>query len=313
MGVQVNTNGIATVAVAARGASGSVVDSPDVLRAVAAELDAVAAAYRPKFGSMPADDIVRGRELVHEALEGLVLVPVVNRWHRPGVAVIEHPDALMGTVHTLPPRNVADRIMRVVRGAWENHRHMHGPGPLAGSTVFASGQFVPADRFAAHGGDAAAAVAELAHVRGSHGVARFGNRAHVLDRSVLARTSASGRDSGFGPTAAFIAPLDRIDDVVLERMARSHGFRRDPFAGANDYSWGIDGVAAARDRRASWTTLVRETPRAVAVERLQQYLTGPAMTDINHMVELQVRGVRGREVVGSLVETAADGLNGVGV
>ncbi len=306
-------NEIRQVGVAARTLAGGVIDAPEVQLGLARELDAVAAAYRPKLGSMSADDALRGRGLVREAIGGLQLVPVVNRWHRPGVPVVDAPDALMGTVHTLPPRNVYDRAMRVVRHAWETHRGMHGPGPLAGSTIFASGQFVRSDRVLAAGGDVVRALDELATSRGAYGIARFGDRAHVLDPSVLARATASGRDSGFGPTAARIAPIERLDDVVLERLARSHGFRHDPFTGANRYTHGIDGVAPARERRASWRALLHDTPRDVAVERLRGYLTGPAMTEIDHMVELQVRGVRGRDVLATRVEAAASDVNAVGV
>jgi hypothetical protein len=299
--------------VARAGQALHVLDSPAVRAGLVDELARVAVSYEPKLGSMSTMDVARGRALVRDALDGLQVVPVVNRWHRPGVPVVDAPDALMGTVHTLPPRNVADRVMRFVRERWETSRNMHGPGPLAGHTIFASAQFVPRSTVAAHGGDVVAAARELSDARGSLGIARFGDRAHVLDESVLARASASGRDSGLGPTAARLAPMERFDDVVLERLARSHGFRHDPLVGANGYRLGIDGAGSAPARRESLRELLHDTPNEVAVERLRGYLTGPTLTDIDHMVELQVRGVRGRDILATMEEHTAAGVNAVGI
>ncbi len=287
--------------------------SPATEAGLVDELARVAAAYEPRFGSMAAADVARGRALVQDTLADLQLVPVVNRWRRPGVPVVEAPDAFMGTVHTLSPRHAGDHIMRAVRERWETARNFHGPGELAGRTVFASGQFVPTDSIAQHGGDVAAALAEQAAARGATGVARFGNDAHVLDPAVLARASVTGRDSGLGPNAARPATLDRLHDAVLERLAASHGFRRDPFLGANDYRIGIDGAAPAAARRDSFRTLLHDTPDDIARQRLREYLTGPTMTDIDHMVEVQVRGVRGRDILATVDEPAASGVNPVGV
>jgi hypothetical protein len=282
-------------------------------RAALPELAQAAARYVPKFGSMSVDDVARGRALVQDALDGLQVVPVVNRWWSEGLPpTIVHGDALLGTVHTLPPRHVGDQLMRVVRRRWELARHMHGPGELAGSTVFASAQFVPRPMLARHGGDVVAAVEELARTRGSRGVARFGDRAHVLDPTVLERATASGRDSGLGLSPARIAPMERLDDVVLERLARSHGFQRDPFTGANEYRIGVDGAGSAAARRESLRRLLHATPHDESVARLRSYLTSETMTDIDHMVELQVRGVREREVLATAEEAAAAHVRPVG-
>jgi hypothetical protein len=276
------------------------------------ELALVAARYRPRFGSMSVEDVARGRALVHDALAGLQVVPVSNRWSRAGVAAV-HGDAFLGTVHTLPPRNVADRVMRVVRRHWEQSRHFYGPGELGGKTVFASAQFVPKPTIERHGGDAVAALGELATARGSLGVARFGDRAHVIDPAVLERASVTGRDSGLGLRPALPAPFEQLDDVVLERLARSHGFQRDPFTGANGYRIGVDGAGSARARRVAFRRLLHETPHDEAVSRVQDYLTSSTMGDINHMVELQVRGVRGRDILATVDEAATARVNPVGI
>lgn len=315
MGIEFGTVGAAARQLAADAAQGAAHAglSAATEAALVDELAAVAARYEPRFGSMSASDVARGRALVQDALDGLQVVPVVNRWHRPGVPAIEHADAFMGTVHTLPPRNVADRVMRVVRRTWERQQHFHGPGELAGRTVFASAQFVPEEAIARSGGDVVAALGEQAAARGSWGVARFGDDAYVLDPSVLERATVTGRDSGFGPNAARPATLDRLDDVVVERLAASHGFRRDPFLGANDYRIGIDGVGSAAARRESLRALLHDEPTESAVRRLRGYLTGPVATDIDHMVELQVRGVRGRDVLAIEPEGAAAHVNPVGI
>lgn len=286
----------------------------ELTRVALPELASVAARYAPKFGSMSVDDVARGRALVHDALAGLQVVPVVNRWARTGgQATAVHGDALLGTVHTLPPRNVADRLMRVVRHRWELARGMHGPGELAGQTVFASAQFVPRPLLARHGGDVVAAVEELARTRGSRGVARFGDCAHIVDPKVLERATASGRDSGLGLSPARIAPMDRLDDVVLERLARSHGFQADPLTGANEYRLGIEGAGSAAERQAALRRLLHDTPDDVAVARLREYLSGPTLTDLDHMVELQLRGVRGSDVLATVDEVAAAHVNPVGL
>lgn len=285
----------------------------ELARIAAPELADVASRYVPRFGSMSVDDVARGRALVHDALAGMQVVPVVNRWTRPGIPATVHSDIFMGTVHTLEPRNVADRMMRVVRTHWERARSMFGPGELAGQTVFASAQFVPRGAVERHGGDVVGALGELAAARGRWGVPRFGDNAHVLDPRVLARASASGRDSGLGLSPARLAPMDRFDDVVLERLARSHGFQRDPFTGANGYRLGIDGAGPAAERRASFRALLHDTPNDVAVERLRAYLAGPTMTDLDHMVELQVRAVPGRDVLATVREAAAANVDAVGI
>jgi hypothetical protein len=190
---------------------------------------------------------------------------------------------------------------------------MHGPGELAGNTVFASAQFVPRSTIERHGGDVVAALGEQAAARGNWGVANFGDQAHVLDPRVLGRATASGRDSGLGLSPARPAPLEQLADVVLERLARSHGFQTDPFTGANRYRIGITGAAPDEARRAALRHLLHELPHDEAVRRLRGYLTGPTMGDIDHMVELQVRGVRGREVLATMHEAAAAHVNPVGI
>lgn len=279
----------------------------------APEIARAAATYEPRFGSMAAEDVARGRALVHDALAGLQVVPVVNRWTRPDTVEANSTDAFLGTVHTLPPRHVVDRGMHVVRQHWEQARGTYGEGELAGRTVFASAQFVPRDRIDANGGDVVAALGEVAAARGGWGVARFGERANVLDPAVLARATASGRDSGMGVTPAGIAPVDRLDDVVLERLARSNGFQRDAFTAVNDYRMGVGSDGTAPERRSALRTLLHETPAEAAVTELRRYLTGPATTDISHMVELQIRGVRGSDVLASVPEPAAAHVNPVGI
>jgi hypothetical protein len=284
----------------------------DRLAAVAApELARAAARYAPQFGSMTAADVARGRALVHDALAGLQLVPVVNRWSRTGGAALEASGAFLGTVHTLPPRNAADRVMRFVRRHWEQARGFRGEGVLEGRTVFASGQFAPAGRNGT--ADAVAGLDAIAARRGSHGVARFGDEAMVLDPAVLERATISGKDSGTGIFPARVAPIERIDDVALERLGRSHGFRFEPFSSASRPSIGVDGPASAAARRGSLRRLLHDTPDDVAVARLREYLTGPAMTDLDHMVEVQVRGVRPADIAATRVEPGAVGARPVGI
>jgi hypothetical protein len=92
---------------------------------------------------------------------------------------------------------------------------------------------------------------------------------------------------------------------VLERLARSHGFQSDPLTGANRYRIGILGEAPASQRREALRHLLHDTPHDEAVAQLRGYLTGPTMGDLDHMVELQVRGVRERELLATVDEAAA--------
>jgi hypothetical protein len=303
----------AAAALAHEGVRVAAPSAEQLARVAEPELALVAARYRPSFGSMSVDDVARGRALVHDALAGLQVVPVVNRWSREGLPAAAHADAFVGTVHTLPPRNLADRAMRLVRRHWEQARGFYGPGDLVGNTVFASAQFVPRTSIEGTGGDAVAGLRELARERGNWGVARFGDRAHVLDASVLERASVTARDSGIGLHPASPATIDRLDDVVLERLARSSGFRRDPFTAASHYRIGIEGEGPASARRAAFLRLLHDTPHDEAVARLRSYLTSSAMGDLDHMVELQVRGVRERDVLATVPEAAAAHVRPVGI
>ncbi|MCW2922709.1 MAG: hypothetical protein JWM98_113 [Thermoleophilia bacterium] len=258
-------------------ARNSAAAGPDLLRG-AGEVGRAAAAYHPMLGDLPAEDAQRARALVEEALDGLQPHLVVNRRVSPADPSSWDGDGLLRTINTSPSRSAGQAARRLIRTAWERATGKYGDGALGGHTVYASLQFTPAP------------VTGAALTRAG-GVRLFGPHVAHLRDTVLDRATIAARDTGPAPHPTLLAPFERLPDVVLERLARTHGFQDDVVIHGGAQRLGLAGPQLPVDARRTFGAWLRDDPRT-SVERLRTYLQSPALRDVDHMVEAEVRGVR---------------------
>lgn len=244
--------------------------------------------YRPELGSLGRRDAARAQQLVAEALEGLEPRLVVHRWKETLDGFLDGRDPYLPTIHDVRPPGMVGAAQERVRAWREMWRGMHGTGERAGHTAYASVQFTP--RGTPHGPPPA-------------GVSAFGDVRLELSPAVADRTTVAAADTGYGMSRVRVAPLERLADVVVERLARTQGFVPDPMSDSLR-AQPIGPATDAAGRRADLLRLVNDQPRLDAVRAVREYLTSDALSVGTGIIEAQVRGVTLRDV------RSIDGLDG---
>lgn len=246
--------------------------------------------FVPEFGILGPEDVARGKMLIGRALDGLDPVVLANRVPSRSTAAA---DGFLPTMPGSGATNVAGRARRIARIGWERLLGKHGSDALAGRTVYASMQFTPKGT----------SMAQWGAQRGRFGAASFGNVSLELGGDAIAkRATIAARDSGMTLNPPRVASIERIDDVVLERLVRTHALTPDIMIrpGAR---LGVLGEEADPVRlRAQIGMLLHELPEQQAVDKLREYLTSPVLADVDHMIELQVRGVQANEILARHLE-----------
>lgn len=272
----------------------------EALGGVHVEVGVAAASYRPVLGSLDDRRARVLRELVDEALRELEPRLVVRRWHSEVGPFLDGSQPRLTTMHDLPvSKFFSRRATRAWRESLEQLRGTFGRPTTAGRTVYANVVFVPrsgatAGRDAAGTGQRSISAARtLGRLPGARG---FGDTAIELSPSVRARTTIAAADTGAGMARVRVAPISRLADVVVERIARTQGFVLDPLARAMESPpMGTAGSRAAR--RTDLHRLLDETTRPEAVARMRDFLASDALDHGKGMIEAQVRGVSREDVL----------------
>lgn len=185
------------------------------------------------------------------------------------------------------PLQRADRRVRQPVGGFSGQgMKRDGVDGAERRTAYASMQFRPS---------AVPSFAEWGRMRGAYGAARFGTEVLELSPHVLRRTTITARDSGMVPNPPRLAPLSRLGDVVLERLPRTHGMVPDHRI-QDAARTGVFGTADDVELRRQLLDLRGAADDEQSVAAVRRYLTSPALTDIDHLIEAQVRGVRADDV-----------------
>lgn len=240
-----------------------------------AEVELARTQYRPEFGSLGPRDAERAQSLVTDAIGGLQPRVVVHRWDDTLDGFFAGRDPWLGTIHDQRPPGLVGAAQERVRALREQWRGMYGSGDRSGHTVYGSVQFTPID---------------ASDPSAPRGVSAFGDVRLELKSSVFDRTTVSAADTGYGMSKVRVAPMDRLPEVVTERLARTHGFVIDPMSHSMAAP-AIGGATDGAERRIELLQLLDLEPRAEAVRVIRDYLSSDALAAGPGVIEAQVRGV----------------------